>query len=78
MTLSDEALTALEEARARVRAQFEQARKRSEDAARMAGDVRTATAAFPGREVRVIATSGGRVAYGEADLAGARAVAATS
>lgn len=63
MTLSDDALTSLEEARARVRAQVEQARERSEDAARMAGDVKTATAtaASPGREVRVIATAGGRV-----------------
>lgn len=78
--MSDDALTALEEARARVRAQVEQARERSEDAARMAGDVKTATAtaASPGREVRVIATAGGRVAYGEADLAGARASGATS
>lgn len=63
MTLSDDALSALEDARARVHAQVAQARERAEDAGRMAGDVRTATATAvsPGREVRVTAAAGGRV-----------------
>jgi len=63
MTLSEDSLTALEQARARVQAQTAQARALSHDAARMADDVRTATATrmSVGREVRVSAAAGGRV-----------------
>lgn len=63
VTLSDDSLTALEQARARVQAQTAQARAMSHDAARMADDVRTATAtrSSVGREVRVSAAASGRV-----------------
>jgi len=63
MTLSDDSLTALEQARARVQAQTAKARALSHDAARLADDVRTATAsrASVGREVRVSAAASGRI-----------------
>ncbi|MDZ5144172.1 YbaB/EbfC family nucleoid-associated protein [Microbacterium testaceum] len=63
MTLSDDSLTALEQARARVQAQTAKARALSHDAARMADDVRTATASRTsvGREVRVSAAASGRI-----------------
>ncbi|MEX8057975.1 YbaB/EbfC family nucleoid-associated protein [Microbacterium sp. 16-032] len=63
MTLSDDSLTALEQARARVQAQTAKARALSHDAARMGDDVRTVTATRSslGREVRVSAAAGGRV-----------------
>jgi len=63
MTLSDDSLTALEQARARVQAQTAEARALSHDAARMADDVRTATASRTsvGREVRVSAAASGRI-----------------
>ena len=63
MTLSDDSLTALEQARARVQAQTAQARVLAHDASRMADDVRTATATRTsvGREVRVSANASGRV-----------------
>ncbi|MDQ1113857.1 DNA-binding protein YbaB [Microbacterium testaceum] len=63
MTLSDDSLTALDQARARVQAQTAEARALSHDAARMADDVRTATASRTsvGREVRVSAAASGRI-----------------
>lgn len=63
MALEDDTLTALEAARARVRAQTAQARAAAADAGRMADDVRgaTATAVSIGREVRVVARAGGAV-----------------
>ncbi len=63
MTLSDDSLTAFEQARAHVQAQTAQARTLAHDAARMAVDTRTATAtrASVGREVRVSASASGRV-----------------
>lgn len=63
MTSSNDALIALEEARARVQAQTAQARALSHDAARMAEGVRSATASRTSvrREVRVSATASGRV-----------------
>ncbi|MDQ1122048.1 YbaB/EbfC family nucleoid-associated protein [Microbacterium trichothecenolyticum] len=63
MTLSDDSLTALGQARARVQAQTAQARVLAHDASRMADEVRTATATRTsvGREVRVSANASGRV-----------------
>ena len=63
MTLFDDSITALKRARARVQSQTAEVRAMSEETARMAADVRTATASRSSarREVSVSASAGGRV-----------------